>query len=243
MGYKHAVALSQRTLQVCILEAMETSGLSTNEVDGEVWVDNVILVATTPEFLELFVEHFYAACERINLNCLPECEAGPVVTWVGLEIDLVASTYQLTDKWCQKVRPLLDLVSWHALTDTPLLSAVYQKFVGVCTYACYIQRQPMLIMSPLFTPLVCDPKAMVSLSKVAAYMNAPYQLLSLGPLALAPPVLHTRKAGQPMLFTDASGYAAGYHVEHGDVSPPWQDRIHSGLPWRRRNSTLRPRSC
>ena len=26
-----------------------------------------------------------------------------------------------------------------------------------------------------------------------------------------------------MLFTDASGYAAGYHLEHGDDSPPWQD--------------------
>ena len=25
-----------------------------------------------------------------------------------------------------------------------------------------------------------------------------------------------------MLFTDASGYAAGYHVEHGEVGPPWQ---------------------
>ena len=161
-------------------------------------------------------------CAQAHLNCVPECEPGAVVTWVGLEIDFAASTYRLTSKWCQKVRPILDLVSWHAQTSTPLVSSVYQKFVGICTYACYIQRQPMMLMSPLFGCLDSNPTAMVSLSSVASYLEAPYQLLSLGSLPLAPPFKHTRKAGQPLLFTDASGYAAGYHVEWGEVRPPWQ---------------------
>jgi hypothetical protein len=166
MGYKHAVALSQRTLQLCILEAMHSSGLSTEEVDGEVWVDNIILVATSLDFLVLFEEHFLEASKAINLNCVAECEAGHTVVWVGLELNFEASTYCLTPKWCQKVRPLLDMVRIHAVAGIPLISAVYQKYVGVCTYACYIQRQPMLLMSPLFGPLDPDPKAMVSLDSI-----------------------------------------------------------------------------
>ena len=116
----------------------------------------------------------------------------------------------------------MDLVSWHAQTRTPLLSAIYQKFVGICTYACYIQKHPMMLMSPLFGCLNSDPTALVNLATVSSYMHAPYQLLTLGALPLAPPIKHRQRKGQPVLFTDASSYAAGYHVELDDFWAPVQ---------------------
>jgi hypothetical protein len=46
-------------------------------------------------------------------------------------------------------------------------------------------------------------------------MNAPYQLLALGDLPLAPPALRLPKDEVPFLFTDASSYAAGYYINRG----------------------------
>ena len=132
MGWSWSVSIAQRTL-LTVLRAAGLSSCST------VWVDNIYIGGHSAADVEDKLQKFDDIAKVANLTYREECR-GTAITYLGMEIDLLGSTFRFTEKWVSKVGELLDLRK----AGSPVPLHLLQSAVGCMVWACYLTTASML---------------------------------------------------------------------------------------------------
>jgi hypothetical protein len=133
MGWSWSVAIAQRSL-LAILKAAGLSSCAT------VWVDNIYIGGCSAADVEAKLQKFDEIAKAVNLTYREECR-GSTVTYLGIEADLLAGTFNFSAKWISKVCDLLTLADH---TGYPVPLHELQSTIGCLVWACYLTTSSML---------------------------------------------------------------------------------------------------
>lgn len=210
MGFCYAVHCTQLFLMWLASTAATRAGLQEGQVMSFVWVDNVVLLATSRQALQSFEQSFTELLKELTVNCRKEQDITPLFTWAGLEIDLTAKSYGLSTKWVSKVKPWQAGIQRAAATSSLVPYYSWQKWIGIVVYACYIRRFSFGLLRPYFQTMK-SPQRLVDIS--AIHHGFLDNLLNREMLPLIPP---QRTEAPFQIWTDASTEAAGGILIHDD---------------------------